>query len=395
MFKILKQSTRSRARIGILKTPHGEIETPCLVPVATSAVVKTLTSEEAAAAKCQALIANTYHLHLQPGEQVIKRAGGLHQFMHWDRPLMTDSGGFQVFSLGFGKEFGINKMARADTRGTSRLVLSLTNAENKSDTLLRVPAGQQPKLLTITDDGVEFRSHRDGAKLFIGPKESMRIQAALDADIIFAFDECPPPHADKEYLEESLRRTHRWAQASLQYHSPRQALFGIVQGGRFQTLRRESARCIAALPFDGIGIGGEFGHQKTHMNKMLNTIIAEVSAQQPRHLLGVGHLEDIPLIIKAGIDTFDCTVPTHYARHGIAFTSHGRLDMAKSRWLRDNKPLDRKCACFVCCDYRRTYLCHLLRAKEITGLKLLTYHNLFFFNTFIEQIKIKIKTGTL
>ena len=373
-FYPVKKSRWSQARLGILKTPHGEIETPCLVPVATQAVVKTLTSEEAVAAKCQALIANTYHLHQQPGEGVIKRAGGLHQFMHWDRPLMTDSGGFQVFSLGFGKDLGLNKIL-------------------KKELPFRVKSGQQPKLLNITEAGVHFTSFRDGKRYFLGPKESIKVQKALGADIIFAFDECPPPHADREYLKESLARTHRWAKECLKLRPTRQMLYGIVQGGSDKTLRKESAKFISALPFNGIGIGGEFGHNKSQMKKTLDTVIAELPAHKPRHLLGVGHLEDIPLIIKAGIDTFDCTVPTHYARHGIAFTSQGRLDMAKSLWYKDKNPLDKKCACFVCRGYRRNYLTHLLRAKEITGLKLLTFHNLFFFNTLIEKIRNNIKRG--
>ncbi|OGL77088.1 hypothetical protein A3J43_00215 [Candidatus Uhrbacteria bacterium RIFCSPHIGHO2_12_FULL_54_23] len=375
-FHILKQSSRSRARLGILKTSHGEVETPCLVPVATQAVVKTLTSEEAVETGSQMLIANTYHLHLYPGEAIVKRAGGIHEFMHWRRPLMTDSGGFQVFSLGFGKDLAVNK---------------ITHTKSKT----QIEQGRQPKLLSITDDGVEFRSHRDGRKLFIGPKESIRIQTAIGADIAFAFDECPPPHASRAYMTQSVSRTHRWEIVSLKYHSHKQALYGIVQGGRYKELRMQSAQFIARLPFDGFSIGGEFGDNKSAMTRMLNVVMRELPDEKPRHLLGVGHLEDIESIIKSGIDTFDCTVPTHYARHGVAFTSHGRLDMYKQKFLTDKNPLDTTCACIVCQSYRRNYITHLLRAREITALKLLTFHNLHFFHSLISSLRNKIKEGKL
>lgn len=376
-FTILKQSRTSGARLGILKTPHGEIETPCLVPVATQAVVKTLTAEEAAAAKCQVLIANTFHLHLRPGETLVKRMGGLHEFMHWPRPLMTDSGGFQVFSLGFGKDLGTNKILKT---GGSRTA---------------VTKGQQPNLMRITEEGVFFRSPLDGAKLFLGPKESIRIQESLGADIMFAFDECPPPQANRAYLEVSLKRTHRWARASLTAsHSP-QALFGIVQGGRYKSFRIESARFIGALPFDGFGIGGEFGNKKRAMERMLGWVTQGLPVRKPRHLLGIGYPEDLRPIIRAGLDTFDCTVPTHYARHGVAFTSAGKLSLEQSRFLKERAALDRTCGCSVCRTYTRSYLAHLIRAKEITGLKLLTFHNLFYFNTLIEHLRRDIKRGTL
>ena len=374
-FKVLKQSEKSKARLGLLKTANGIVETPTLVPVATQAVVKTLTSEEAAAAGSQMLICNTFHLRLKPGEKFVKSAGGLHKFMNWPRPLMTDSGGFQVFSLGFGKDLGVGKIIKEKTGEIVRL-------------------GQQPKLLKITDEGVHFTSFLDGSRLFLGPEESMKIQQALGADIIFAFDECPPPAAEHAYIKKSLERTHRWAKVCLKAkRNKHQALFGIVQGGRYKDLGQESARFINSQPFDGFGIGGEFGEDKKSMMQMLGWVTEELDPKKPRHLLGVGYLEDIPKIIKQGIDTFDCIVPTHYARHGIAFISSGTLDLLKSVFLKDKKPLDPKCSCAVCANYSRSYISHLFRAKEITALKLLTFHNLFFFNQYVSKIREDIRNN--
>lgn len=375
-FKILKKSKRSGARLGVIKTPHGEVETPAFVPVATQAVVKTLTSEETKKAGCQLLICNTYHLHLKPGEKIVKAGGGLHEFMQWDRPLMTDSGGYQVFSLGFGKDYGTGKVLKERRRE-------------------EISHGQQPKLLKLTNDGVWFTSFIDGKKLFIGPEESVKIQEALGADIIYAFDECTSPIANHEYTKTSLERTHRWAKLSLKARKAKQAMYGIVQGGKFKDLRIESARFIGALPFDGFGIGGEFGDDKREMTKMLDWVITNLPDKKPRHLLGIGYLDDIPEIIKAGVDTFDCTVPTHAARHGTSFTSHGKLDMKKSKLLKDFNPLDRKCECSVCGTYTRSYIAHLMKAREITALSLLTMHNLFFFNNAVASLRERIKRGAL
>ena len=380
-FKILKNSKKSRARLGILKTPHGEIETPALVPVATQAVVKTLETYEVKETKSQILIANTFHLHLKPGEKIVEQNGGLHKFMNWNGPLMTDSGGFQVFSLGFGRDLGVGK------------ILKNSAPQDKS-----VKEGQQPKLLRIGESGVEFRSPIDGEKLFLGPKESVKIQEALGADIVFAFDECPPPTADYEYSKKSMERTHGWAVVCVKEHKTlgragKQALFGIVQGGRFKDLREESAKFIGNLPFEGFGIGGEFGEKK--MLPMIRIATNNLPEEKPRHLLGIGYLEDMRPIIREGIDTFDCIVPTHYARRGYAFTSGGKLDLGRTTFLKDKKPLDLECVCRVCGEYTRSYIAHLIRAKEITGLKLLTFHNLFYFNTFVENIRDEIKKGRI
>lgn len=376
MFHLLKQSKKSRARLGILKTPHGEIETPAFVPVATQATVKTLTAEEVKRTNTQLLIANTYHLHIRPGEDVVKKHGDLHKFMQWDRPLMTDSGGFQVFSLGFGKDLGTGKIIKTEEKE-------------------RIAAGNQPTSLKITEEGVRFKSYLDGHEIFLTPKESIRIQESLGADIIFAFDECPSPLASKEYVIESMARTHRWAKESLHAKKSRQALYGIVQGGRYDDLRKESAKIIGGMQFDGFGIGGEFGNKKEGMGKMLGAVLDHLPKEKPRHLLGIGHPEDIKEVVKAGIDTFDCIIPTHYARHGAAFTSEGKINMELTRHLKDKKPVDPKCKCEVCATYSRSYICHLLRAKEITGMRLLTMHNLFYFNKLLEDIRAEIRKGKL
>jgi len=375
-FKISKKSNKSQARIGFLETENGIVETPCLVAVATQAAVKTLASEEAVRAKSQMLICNTFWLHLRPEEKIIAKAGGLHSFMNWQKPLMTDSGGFQVFSLGFGQDYGIGKMLKESTEK-------------------KVKEGQQPQKIKITDDGVFFKSPIDGSELFLGPRESIKIQENLGADIIFAFDECTPPIADREYTKKSLEKTHKWAKICLKAKKTDQALFGIVQGGKFKDLRQESAKFIGSLDFDGFGIGGEFGDNKKEMSDMIGWCLQELPEKKPRHLLGIGYLEDMETIIKAGIDTFDCTVPTHYARRGIAFTKEGRLDLNKSQYLRDREPLDADCMCPVCQNYKRNYICHLLKAKEITALKLLTFHNLFYFNTFVEKLRADIKNGKI
>ncbi len=381
-FSIFKKSKKSNARLGQLKTKDGVVETPSLVPVATQAVVKTLDSAEAVDAGCQILVANTFHLHLKPGENIVKNAGGLHKFMNWQKPLMTDSGGFQVFSLGFGKDLGISKVLKDDL-------------QRKKST---IKVGNQPTFVKITNDGVYFNSPVDGKKLFIGPKESMKIQEDLGADIIFAFDECPPPSADYKYIKHSLLKTHDWAKVCLKSKKTKQALFGIVQGGRYKDLRVESAKFIASLCFDGFGIGGEFGSNKKNMAGMLRQTIKELPDKKPRHLLGIGYLEDMENIIKQGIDLFDCTVPTHYARRGIAFINkkkHRKIDLSKPIFIKDKNPLDKNCECYVCQNYRKNYICHLIKAKEITGLKLLTFHNLFFFNDFVVGIRQKIKDGKL
>lgn len=379
-FKILKKSKKSRARLAILKTPHGEVLTPALVPVATQATIKTLDSQEVRETNTQILIANTFHLHLKPGEKIIQLAGGLHQFMNWQAPLMTDSGGFQVFSLGFGFDQKVGKV--------------LKYFPGRED-LEEIQKSSQPKFLKITQEGVFFRSPFDGKELFLGPKESIKIQEALGADIIFAFDECTSPLASYDYVKMALARTHLWAKICLKEKKSDQALFGIVQGSRFKVLREKSAKFINSLEFDGFGIGGDLGKSKKEMFKILNWVIPLLDERKPRHLLGIGYLEDIEKIVQSGIDLFDCTVPTHYARHGIAFTKKGKINLTKSQFLKDKNPIEKTCSCFVCQNYKRNYISHLFRAKEITAKKLVTFHNLYYFNAFVESIREKIKQGKI
>ena len=378
-FEVLKKSKKSNARLGVLKTPHGEVETPCFVPVATQATVKTLRSDDIAATGTQLLIANTFHLHLKPGEKLLKLHGGIHKFANLNVPIMTDSGGFQVFSLGFGRDHGASKVEKSV----------------RDEVIMK---GDQPKLLKITEDGVEFTSYVDGSKIFMGPKESIKIQESIGADIIFAFDECTSPTATYEYTAESLLKTNRWADVCLKTKKSNQALYGIVQGGKFRDLRVESARFTASRPFDGFGIGGEFGGDKREMVKMIEWVTAELPERKPRHLLGIGYLEDMEMVVKAGVDTFDCTVPTHYARHGNAFTSKGKIDCTKTKYLSgaiSKQPLDPECDCFVCKEHTKGYLAHLVRAHEITGLELLSFHNVHFFNKYVAEIRKKIKRGLI
>ncbi|MDP2741570.1 MAG: tRNA guanosine(34) transglycosylase Tgt [bacterium] len=378
-FKILKKSKNSRARLGFIETSHGVIETPCLVPVATQAVVKTLTSEEVVQTKSQVLISNTFHLHLKPGEKIIEKAGGLHKFMNWKKPLMTDSGGYQVFSLGFGRDFGVGKI--------------LKNFVDRGDSVIK--EATQPKSIKITENGVYFQSPIDGTYLFLGPKESTKIQEKLGADIIFTFDECTAPLANSDYIKSSLKKTHNWAEICLKTKKSNQAMFGIIQGSRFKNLREESANLINSLEFDGFGIGGDLGHDRKSTKNILDWTVPILNEKKPRHLLGIGYLEDMEPIIKSGIDLFDCTVPTHYARRGVAFTSEGKLNLKQTKFLKKREPLDKECICYVCQSYKKDYISHLLKANEITALKLLTFHNLFYFNSFVEDIREKIKKGEI
>jgi queuine tRNA-ribosyltransferase/7-cyano-7-deazaguanine tRNA-ribosyltransferase len=396
-FTLVKKSRRSKARLGILKTPHGMVETPSLVPVATNATIKALRSDEVLATGTQMVISNTYHLHIAPGEKIIKSAGGINTFMHWPRPTMTDSGGFQVFSLGFGRDLGVGKLT--------------TSFPGKLERAVR--RGHQPSAVTISEDGVRFRSPLTGDELFLGPRESIAIQEKIGADIIFAFDECTPPQVTRAYMKEALDRTHRWAKICIEAKRSSQALYGIVQGSVFKDLRQMSAKYISKLGgdggFAGFGIGGDLGDtlaategsgsKRIGTRTILEWTLPLLDPRKPRHLLGIGKIEDIETIVRAGVDTFDCTVPTHYARRGIAFTSArengGRVDFGKAALLRDKGPIDPKCDCTVCVSYRRNYIAHLIRANEITGGALLTFHNLYFFNAYVARVREKIRKGVL
>lgn len=378
-FTVYAKSKRSKARIGYLKTKHGVVETPAFVPVATLGSVKALTSDDITATKSQILIANTYHLHVTCGEKVVSHAGGIQKFMNWNGPLMTDSGGFQVFSLGFGRDFNVGKVLKFFPGKDTEYIHSHAMPQN----------------IKITEDGVFFKSPIDGTSLFIGPKESMKIQEQIGADIIFAFDECTAPLSKREYILEALDRTHRWAKLCVKAKKSDQFLFGIVQGSRFEDLRQQSAAYIQSLDFPGYGIGGDLGSTKDMMVQIIRWVVPHLEENKPRHLLGIGHIEDMELIIREGIDLFDCTTPTHYARRGTLFTSQGRINLRRKLFLKDKNPVDRKCDCIVCRKYSRSYLSHLIRAKEITALSLLSYHNVYFFNNYVESLRRKIKDGKL
>lgn len=376
-FKILKRSTKSRARLGVISTPHGDIETPSFVPVATRGAVRTLDSDEVARLGAQVLICNTYHLHLTPGEEFVKKAGGLHKFMNWKRPIMTDSGGFQVFSLGFGRDHGMGKVLQQDTERSL-----------KEDA--------QPVSVKITEDGVHFRSPIDGKELYLDPKISIGIQESLGSDIMLAFDECPSPLADMQYMRKSLDKTHRWAKESLDAKTSKtQALYGIVQGGAFIDMRVESAQVVGAMDFDGFGIGGEFGYDKASLEKVVTAVNETLPDSKPRHLLGIGHPEDFEYTMRSGSDTFDCIAPTHYARRGTLFTSEGRLDIRKPGMLAEQSAIDPACDCDVCTNYSRAYVSHLMRAHDMTGMKLATIHNVYYFNKLAKQLRDKIAAGDL
>ena len=379
-FKILKKSKRSFARLGLLKTPHGEVLTPTLVPVATQGTVKTLDSKEVEETKTQILICNTFHLHLRGVDKIVEKAGGLHSFLNWQKPLMTDSGGFQVFSLGFGKDLKVGK------------ILKTFPGENKNK---KISKNSQPREIKITPEGVIFRSLINGKELFIGPKESIRIQEKLGADIIFAFDECTPPLVNFEYAKMSLLRTNYWAKICLKTKRTSQALFGIIQGSHFKKLRVLAANFINSLDFDGFGIGGDLGKSKRTMLKILSWTIPLLEERKPRHLLGIGHLNDVEEIVKMGIDLFDCNFPTRYGRHGIALSEKGKIDLRKKKFLKNFEPVDKNCPCFVCQNYKKSYICHLFRAKESLAQKLISFHNLYFFNSFLEKIREKIKSSKI
>lgn len=378
-FTVDIRSKKSRARIGYLKTKHGIVETPAFVPVATTASVKGLTSEDIVSSRSQILIANTYHLHVTCGEDIVARSGGIQKFMSFNGPMMTDSGGFQVFSLGFGQDFNVGKVLKFFPGKDTEYIHSHSMPQN----------------IKITDDGVFFKSPINGSPLFIGPKESIKIQEKIGADIIFAFDECTAPLSKREYILEALDRTHRWAKICVETKKSDQFLFGIIQGSRFEDLRQGSARYIQSLDFPGYGIGGDLGSTKDMMIQIIQWVTPHLEDNKPRHLLGIGHIEDMQMIIKEGIDLFDCTAPTHYARRGTLFTSGGRINLRKKMFLKDKKPIDKKCDCFVCQKYSRSYLSHLLRAKEITALSLLSYHNVYFFNSYVAFLRKRIKEGKL
>jgi queuine tRNA-ribosyltransferase len=381
-FSIEKELPGKLGRVGRLETPHGVIETPAFVSVGTKATVKALTPEQILETGASVVLANTYHLYLEPGDERVKKFGGLHKFMNWLGPLMTDSGGFQVFSLGaaYGKE--LSKVVSLSD--PSQLL-----AERSHDSEI-------PRLAKIGQDGVSFRSHHDGSLHYITPEKSIDIQHNLGADIIFAFDECTSPTEDYRYQEEALERTHRWAQRSLDYHksksnSESQALFGIVQGGREEALRKRSAEFIGALDFDGFGIGGSFA--KEDMETAVKWVNEILPKEKPRHLLGIGEPEDLFMGVENGVDLFDCVAPTRNGRGGTLYTSRGKINIRNAEFREDTGPVDEECGCSVCKNYSRAYLCHLYRAHEMLGGTLGSIHNLYFIINLVKKMRQSILDG--
>ncbi len=371
-FTVEKTSSNSLARAGRIETAHGVIETPAFVPVATQAAFKGVAPEVAKATGTPAIFANTFHLHLSPGEAIVKAAGGLHQFMNWSGPIMTDSGGFQVFSLGAAYGQGISKVVRSG-KG-----LSFPEGESLEVT----------SLVSIDGDGVTFRSPRDGSRHRLTPESSIAIQHDLGADIILAFDECTSPGAPYDYQGQALERTHRWAERSLAEHrrlGGDQVLFGIVQGGQFWDLREASARFMSTLGVDGFAIGGSFS--KEDIEAVAALVNRQLPPERPRHLLGIGEIEDIFAGVASGVDTFDCVTPTRLGRHGTVETKHGRINLAAGKFAADFKPIETDCACSTCQHYTRAYLAHLFRSGEMLATTLASIHNLYFFASFLAQIR--------
>ncbi len=374
-FTIQKKLDNALGRAGTIVTPHGIILTPSFIVVGTKATVKAMTPEQLVDIGAQAVLANTYHLYLQPGDEIIRDAGGLHRFMNWHHPIMTDSGGFQVFSLGaaYGKE--ISKITTITDPNFMIPERSLDNV---------IP------LAKVGNDGVSFKSHLDGTIHYITPEKSIEIQHNLGADIIFAFDECTSPTEDERYQAEALDRTHAWAKRSLAFHQLKsnaqtQALFGIVQGGRSETLRKKSAEVIGAMDFDGFGIGGSF--VKEDMNtavKWVNEILPE---DKPRHLLGIGEPEDLFMGVENGVDLFDCVGPTRIARNGTLFTKKGKINLFNAQFVRDFTQIEEECGCYVCKNYSLAYLSHLYRSKEMLAATLGSIHNIYFINKLVADMR--------
>lgn len=392
-------------RAGTITTPHGIIETPAFVVVGTKATVKALTPEMVASLGSQVVLANTYHLYLEPGQEILKKAGGLGKFMNWSGPTVTDSGGFQVFSLGaaFGKN-GVSKVAKGESEGGTVGAAPASNTRSKSnESGIDKSADEVGALAKVTEDGVEFKSYKDGSVHFFTPERSMEIQQAIGADIMFAFDECTSPTDSYEYQKKALDRTHRWAARSLAAHDKvgrlssatglRQALYGVVQGGRFEDLRKESARALGAMDFDGYGIGGSF--TKNDIGTAVHWVNSELPEGKPRHLLGIGEPEDLFLAIEDGCDTFDCVAPTRMARTGGLYTKkEGRINIMNAAHMEDFTPLDPTCSCYTCSKYTRAYLAHLYRSKEIQAYILGSIHNVHFIVRLVDRIRASIYDGT-
>ncbi len=382
-FEIEHRDAGSRARAGVLRLAHGDVRTPAFVPLATKGVVKTLTADEVAALGFDMVLGNTFHLMLEPGPEVVADHGGLHGFMGWERPIVTDSGGFQVFSMGHGAV--ADEVKGRKTRGDG--------------------AGEREgAILAIEEEGVRFRSYVDGTDRFLSPEGSMAVQAALGSDLALAFDECTPFHVSRDYTAASTQRTHRWLRRCLDWHAERgpagQVVYGIVQGGVHEDLRRASAQEVAASGCAGIAIGGSLGEDKAQMYEVVEWAVDELPQERPRHLLGIGDVDDLIRGVELGIETFDCAMPTRLARHGMALTpdpaDRWRVNLLNGRFRDDRAPILDGCPCPTCRDGRsRAYLRHLLKQREPTGMRLLTLHNLTFVQAVMAALRGAIAEGRL
>jgi queuine tRNA-ribosyltransferase len=379
-FAIEQRDAGSQARAGVLHLPRGDVRTPAFVPLATKGTVKTLLPAEVAALGYDMVLGNTFHLMLEPGPEVVAAHGGLHGFMGWPGPIVTDSGGFQVFSMGHGTV--ADEIKGRASQGSER----------------------EGAILAIAEEGVRFRSYTDGAVRFLSPESSMEVQAQLGSDIALAFDECTPFHVSRDYTAASTERTHRWLRRCLEWHAehgpPGQAVYGIVQGGVHEDLRRASAQTVAASGCDGIAIGGSLGENKAQMHEVVGWATAELPEDRPRHLLGIGEIDDLIRGVELGIDTFDCAMPTRIARHGMALVpepeARWRINLLNGRFRDDLEPILAGCTCPACAGgMSRAYLRHLVRQRELTGLRLLTLHNLTFVAGVMERLRAAIAAGTL
>lgn len=371
-FELIHQSKKSRARVGKIYTPHGIIDTPNFVAVGTNATLKAIDSITANNLGLQLMFCNTYHLIVHPGTQVVKDAGGLHQFMNREYPIITDSGGFQVFSLAYGT----------------------VKEELKSKGMKR----HTEAVIKISEEGVLFRSYRDGSPIMLTPESSIQAQKALGADIIIPFDELPPYHVDPRKLEESLHRTHRWEERSLIEHlkDPQsQAMYAVIHGGIVPELRKLSCEILTKLPFDGFSIGGSIGKNRQEMIEMLTYTVPLLPENAPNHLLGIGDLESVDACVKLGIDTFDSSHPTRCARHGLLFTKQGNVKILQTRYKTLFEPVDRTCACPTCTNYSAAYIHHLFKAKELTGFTLASIHNLHYMIRLMKDYQNLILDGAL
>jgi queuine tRNA-ribosyltransferase len=396
-FEVRTRSHDSQARSGTLHLAHGDVATPAFVPLATKGSVKLLEPRDVESLGYEMVLGNTFHLFLAPGHERVAEFGGLNEFMRWPRPIITDSGGFQVFSMGYGN-------VADEIKGRNRPRTGATAAS--APTTARDP-GHTGAIVQIAEEGVRFRSYIDGAERFIGPEVSMAIQAALHSDIALVFDECTPFHVTREYTARSTERTHRWLERCLRWHAEHgpadQAVYGIVQGGVEQDLRSESTAVIAASACDGVAIGGSLGQDKPQMYEVVGWSTAELDRlvpDRPRHLLGIGDVDDLIAGVELGIDTFDCAMPTRLGRHGVAVVpdpaGRWRVDLAKSRWKQAHEPILDGCPCPACAaGFSRGYLHYLLRAGEQTGARLITLHNLSFIARLMADLRAAIDAGTL